>query len=67
MFYDMPNVENATFFLFVVESCCLKRYKDSDKWAKMALSNVAHVGKFSSDRTIQEYVDDIWHLDKLEL
>ena len=37
------------------------------KWAKMALSNVAHVGKFSSDRTIQEYVDDIWHLDKLEL
>jgi starch phosphorylase len=33
----------------------------------MALENVAHVGKFSSDRTIQEYVDDIWHLDKLEL
>ena len=42
-------------------------YKDREKWAKMALSNVAHVGKFSSDRTIQEYVDDIWHLDKLEL
>ena len=42
-------------------------YKDQNKWARMALSNVAHVGKFSSDRTIQEYVDDIWHLDKLEL
>jgi starch phosphorylase len=42
-------------------------YKDRMKWGKMALENVAHVGKFSSDRTIQEYVDDIWHLDKLEL
>ena len=42
-------------------------YKDREKWSKMALSNVVHVGKFSSDRTIQEYVDDIWHLDKLEL
>ena len=42
-------------------------YKDREKWAKMALSNVAHVGKFSSDRTIQEYVDDIWHLDKLDI
>lgn len=42
-------------------------YKDKDKWAKMALTNVACVGKFSSDRTIQEYVDDIWHLDKLKL
>ena len=42
-------------------------YKDRFKWGQMALENVAHVGKFSSDRTIQEYVDDIWHLDKLEL
>ena len=42
-------------------------YKDKKRWAQMALMNVAHVGKFSSDRTIQEYVDDIWHLDKLDL
>lgn len=40
-------------------------YKDQARWAKMAIMNVASVGKFSSDRTIQEYVDDIWHLDKL--
>lgn len=40
-------------------------YKDRDKWAKMALLNTASCGKFSSDRTIEEYVRDIWHLDRL--
>ena len=41
----------------------MEAYKDTDKWAKMALKNTACCGKFSADRTIQEYVDDIWHLD----
>ena len=40
-------------------------YKDEKRWAKMALLNTACAGKFTSDRTIQEYVDDIWHLDKV--
>ena len=40
-------------------------YRDKNRWAKMALLNTASCGKFSSDRTIQEYVDDIWHLDKV--
>ncbi|MCI6732002.1 MAG: glycogen/starch/alpha-glucan phosphorylase [Lachnospiraceae bacterium] len=40
-------------------------YKNTSWWAEAAIRNVANVGKFSSDRTIQEYVDDIWHLDKL--
>lgn len=40
-------------------------YKDKERWAKMALLNTACCGKFTSDRTIQEYVDDIWHLDKV--
>ena len=40
-------------------------YRDKDKWAKMALLNTASCGKFTSDRTIQEYVDDIWKLDKV--
>ena len=40
-------------------------YKDEKQWAKKALWNTACSGKFSSDRTIQEYVDDIWHLDKM--
>ena len=42
-------------------------YKDKEAWAESAILNVAHVGKFSSDRTIQEYVDEIWHLDKIKV
>ncbi len=40
-------------------------YRDEKGWARMAMLNVAHSGKFTSDRTIQEYVDDIWKLDKM--
>ncbi len=42
-------------------------YRDEKGWAKSAILNVACSGKFTSDRTIQEYVDDIWHLDKVTL
>ena len=42
-------------------------YKDKAGWARSAILNVACSGKFTSDRTIQEYVDDIWKLDKVVL
>jgi starch phosphorylase len=42
-------------------------YSQPAKWAKMAMMNVANVGKFSSDRTIEEYVKDIWKIDKIEM
>ena len=42
-------------------------YRDEKGWAKKAILNTASCGKFSSDRTIQEYVDDIWHLDKISV
>ena len=42
-------------------------YKDEAGWAKKAILNTAHCGKFTSDRTIKEYVDDIWHLDKVTI
>ena len=44
-----------------------KAYRDEKRWAKMAILNMACSGKFTSDRTIQQYVDEIWHLDKVVL
>ena len=40
-------------------------YRDTSGWAKKAMINVACSGKFTSDRTIKEYVDEIWKLDKV--
>jgi len=45
----------------------MEAYMDEKRWAKMAILNVAHSGKFSSDRTVEEYVKDIWHLKKLKI
>ena len=42
-------------------------YMDKKGWAKKALLNIANSGKFSSDRTIEDYVRDIWHLKKVEV
>lgn len=39
-------------------------YSDKKKWARMCLKNIANAGKFSSDRTIEDYVRDIWHIEK---
>ena len=41
-------------------------YRDTARWAKMAMMNCFCSGKFSSDRTIQEYVDEIWKLDRIQ-
>ncbi|MCI5699223.1 MAG: glycogen/starch/alpha-glucan phosphorylase [Lachnospiraceae bacterium] len=40
-------------------------YRDEERWARMAMMNTACSGKFTSDRTIQQYVDDIWGLEKV--
>lgn len=44
-----------------------RRYRDRAGWARSAILNVACCGKFSSDRTIEEYVEDIWHLEKVKV
>ena len=44
-----------------------KAYSDKKRWAKMAAENIAMSGKFSSDRTIKEYADEIWHLQPVEV
>lgn len=43
------------------------KYKDSTGWAKSVMLNVVNAGKFSSDRTIEEYVQDIWKLEKVQV
>ena len=42
-------------------------YRDENWWARVAMLNTASAGKFSSDRTIEEYVRDIWHLEKIHV
>ena len=68
----MYTVYSDTYFILAdfrsyaeAQKRVMEAYKDEEGWAKSAILNVANSGKFSSDRTIQEYVDDIWHLDKV--
>ncbi len=42
-----------------------EKYRDEAAWARSAILNIAHSGKFSSDRTIQDYVDDIWKTEPI--
>jgi len=44
-----------------------KAYRDEKRWARMAMLNTASCGKFTSDRTIEEYAKDIWKLDKVKI
>ena len=47
---------------FKIEKC----YKEREHWARMCLINIAQSGFFSSDRTIEQYVEDIWHIHKIQ-
>lgn len=42
-------------------------FRDMELWATMSILNTARIGKFSSDRTIQEYCDDIWKVDPVQI
>ncbi|MGZ0656654.1 glycogen/starch/alpha-glucan phosphorylase [Coraliomargarita sp. W4R53] len=44
-----------------------KAFSDKKRWAKMAIMNTARVGKFSSDRTIAQYAEQIWHLNSVKI
>ena len=42
-------------------------YQDRANWSKICLANIAKSGHFSSDRTIEDYVKDIWHLNRVKI
>lgn len=71
--YDSLIKEDVYFTLKDFDSYCAahtkvdEAYRDEKGWAKMAMLNTACAGKFSSDRTIEEYVHDIWHLEKVKV
>lgn len=71
--YDSLLNQDQYFILKDFESYCQAQqrvqdwYKNEDAWARAAMMNTACSGKFSSDRTIEEYVRDIWHLKKVKV
>ena len=73
MIFDELMNRNDEYFLFADFEAYLKAqakvdelYRDRAKWSKMCLVNIAQSGYFSSDRTIEEYVKDIWKLDRVK-
>lgn len=72
IFEELMNKNDEYFVLADYDAYCKAQakvrdlYQDRSHWAKVCLINIAKSGFFSSDRTIQEYVDDIWHLDKVK-
>ena len=71
--YDSLTKEDVYFILKDFDSYIEAQarvdaaYRDTDNWARMAMMNTACSGKFSSDRTIEQYVKDIWKLKKVEV
>mgnify|MGYP001176947034 CR=1 FL=1 len=65
----------ADYFMVIADyasyASCQSRieetYRDHEKWSRMAILNVARMGKFSSDRTIQQYADEIWKVKPVEV
>lgn len=59
--YD-PWMTAADFHSYIeAQQCVNEAYEDRQRWSKMAVLNTAHSGRFSSDRTIREYRDQIWY------
>ena len=71
--YDSLTKEDVYFILKDFDSYAEAQqrvdaaYRDEKKWAKMAMLNTSMAGKFSSDRTIEEYAKEIWHLKKVKV
>ena len=45
----------------------MREYDDPEKWNRVSLMNIASAGYFAADRSITEYADNIWHLERITL
>jgi starch phosphorylase len=68
LLYDDPYMLLADYQDYIdCQDRVSQTYKDQDKWTKMSILNSARMGKFSSDRTIKEYCDQIWKIEPVEI
>ncbi len=68
LLYDDPYMLLADYQAYIdCQQLVSETYKDQDKWTRMSILNAARMGKFSSDRTIQEYCDEIWDLKPVKI
>jgi len=62
-FHDDPYMLMADYRWYVdAQETVSRAFKDRNLWARMSILNVARSGKFSSDRAVRQYCDDIWHV-----
>ena len=68
LLYDDPYMLLADYYSYIE---CQKNvaitYRDQKQWTKMSILNSARMGKFSSDRTIKEYCDEIWKVKPVKI
>ncbi|MEM7591571.1 MAG: glycogen/starch/alpha-glucan phosphorylase, partial [Cyanobacteria bacterium P01_A01_bin.83] len=68
LLYDDPYMLLADYQAYIdCQDRVSQTYKDQDKWTKMSILNSARMGKFSSDRTIKEYCEQIWDIQPVEI
>ncbi len=68
LLYDDPYLLLADYQSYVdCQEKVSKAYQDQEQWSKMSILNVARMGKFSSDRSIQEYADNIWKVKPVKI
>ncbi|MCR3906714.1 MAG: glycogen/starch/alpha-glucan family phosphorylase [Tenericutes bacterium] len=72
--YILNNLLNSDYFLVLKDfdaytkahQIANETYKDRSKWLEMSIANIAHSGFFTSDRTIEQYNQDLWKLEKIK-
>jgi starch phosphorylase len=68
LLYDDPYLLLADYQSYIdCQDQVSQAYRDSENWTRMAILNVARMGKFSSDRSIRDYCQDVWHVESVEI